>query len=96
MVTDIEGQNAHGVMFLDLTTRPKLVKSALGHARENVNLKTGENSVKYFLLDIEIFLSSPSDRCGPPGLSPQMRSLLYQRLETFHQKNGPSGTFDLE
>ena len=48
MVTDIEGQNAHGVVFLDLTTRPKLVKSALGHARENVNLKTGENSVKYF------------------------------------------------
>ena len=48
MITDIEGQNAHGVMFLDLTTRPKLVKSALGHARENVNLKTGENSVKYF------------------------------------------------
>ena len=40
MVTDIEGQNAHGVVFLDLTTRPKLVKSALGHARENVNLKT--------------------------------------------------------
>ena len=58
-----------------------------------------ENRRKFseiFLLDKEIFLSSPSDRCGPPGLSPQMRSLLYQRLETFHQKNGPSGTFDLE
>ena len=48
MVTDIEGQNAHGVMFLDLATRPKLVKSALGHARENVNLETGEHSVRYF------------------------------------------------
>ena len=47
MVTDIEGQNAHGVVFLDLTTRPKLVKSALGHARENVNLKTKQHKCNF-------------------------------------------------
>ena len=46
--TYIKWQYTHGIMFLYLSTCTELVESTLGHSRENVNLKTGENSVKYF------------------------------------------------
>ena len=45
-LTYIQGEDAHGVVLLDLPARPELVERALCHSREDVNL-AGESLLEH-------------------------------------------------
>ena len=71
--TYIKWQYTHGIMFLYLSTCAELVESTLGHSRENINLKTGNNFPSCLFSSSQPGLVLPWGQCDPPGPSLRRR-----------------------